>query len=171
LEAIGQLRGILDVQLAHLNNQLVRIGSLLVQPAASPPPLAHGGPRLAAYCLGPFRLLVDRQPVGPWRSSKAVALFQYRLHRRQQLVSRDALIEALWDNPDALAASTSLKVAVHALRQALQGIDQGGSLEIVTSGSGYRLAAEGLWVDVEEFERSFALGRSLEAAGPTVPAL
>jgi two-component SAPR family response regulator len=173
IEAIGQLRGMLDAQLAHVNHHLVRIGSLIVQPSAtSAPPASSERTRLAAYCLGPFRLAVDGEPIGTWRSSKALALFQYMIGRRRQLVSRDALIEALWGNSDALAVNTSLKVAVHALRQALQQeVGQGGRLEIVTSGSGYRLEAEGLWVDVEEFERSFALGRSLEAAGHGVEAL
>jgi two-component SAPR family response regulator len=173
LEAIGQLRGMLDAQLAHLNSQLVRIGGLIVQPpAASAQPASPTGSRLAAYCLGPFRLVVDAEPVGPWRSSKALALFQYMIERRRQLVSRDALIEALWGNPDALATNTSLKVAVHSLRQALQrDVGAASRLEIVTSGSGYRLRAEDLWVDVEEFEHSFALGRSLEAAGHGVESL
>ncbi|HEY3082181.1 MAG TPA: BTAD domain-containing putative transcriptional regulator [Chloroflexota bacterium] len=174
LRAVGELRSTVDRRFAQLDGYLARLLRSLdgsddegrrADPGTGPEPVA-------VYCLGAFRLVVDGAPVDGWRSSKALSLFQYLVTRRQQLVSRETLIQALWDDPNALAAGTSLKVAVHALRQALRGeIGRSAALGVVTSGAGYRLEAARLWVDVDEFERSYALGRGREAEGDTPGAL
>ena len=142
-------------------------------------------PRVAVYCLGTFRLVIDGVPVTRWRSGKAQALCQYLATHAGRLIPRQELLDALWPAPDALAAGTSLKVAVHVLRQVLDeatsqvradqacdgqaGSAQGASgqplLTVRTHDLGYRLDSPALWLDVAEFERCCALARRLEREG------
>jgi two-component SAPR family response regulator len=174
LRAVGELRSAIDRRFAQLDGYLARLLRSLdpTDGEGGRPNDRAGEEPVAVYCLGVFRLLVDGAPVERWRSSKALSLFQYLVTRRQQLVSRDTLIQALWGDPDALAAGTSLKVAVHALRQALRSeASDAARLCVVTSGAGYRLEAARLWVDVDEFERSYALGCAREAEGDASGAL
>jgi len=100
-----------------------------------------------------------------WRSSKSRSLFQYLVNHHDRLVSPSALIEALWPNPNAAAPTTSLKVAVHALRQTLVGLGEEDLLVIRAHNPGYSLATADLWLDVEEFEQCYAAGRALESRG------
>ncbi|HVC34639.1 MAG TPA: BTAD domain-containing putative transcriptional regulator [Chloroflexota bacterium] len=164
----------LDARLARLDHQVTSILQLLSHPvpgyaqeapAADPPPVAIS-------CLGTFRFRVDGNTVEGWRSSKARALFQYLVNHRGRPIPRDALIQALWPDPDAVAAGTSLKVAVHVLRQTLSqaGCDR-ATLTILAHDCGYQLDAPHLWIDVEEFDRCYALGRSAEAQGRSQRAL
>jgi two-component SAPR family response regulator len=168
LRAVGELRSAVDRRFAQLDGHLARL-LRSIDPLEEDRRRGDGPPGrepAAVYCLGAFRLIVEGRPVEGWRSSKALTLFQYLVTRRQQLVARESLIQALWGDPNALAAGTSLKVAVHALRQTLRGdVGRPAALGVVTSGAGYRLEAARLWVDVDEFERNYALGRGLEAEG------
>jgi DNA-binding SARP family transcriptional activator len=148
--------------------ELFRSGArLLDEPAAE-----SRRARAAVYCFGSFALFVDGTPVDGWRAGKTRALLQYLVTHHDRPVPREALIAALWPNPDAAAAGTSLKVAVHALRQALARLDPlpgerygTAALSIQAHDAGYQLSASGLWLDVEAFERNCVLGRRLEAQG------
>jgi two-component SAPR family response regulator len=124
--------------------------------------VAPAAPAVVVRCLGGFDLSVDGQSHEQWRAGRARALFQYLVMHRGRLISRERLIEALWPDPDALAAGTSLKVAVHALRQSL---GQLPGLSVVAQESGYQLQAPRLWLDVEQFERLCRLGQQFEASG------
>jgi DNA-binding SARP family transcriptional activator len=118
---------------------------------------------LAVYCLGPFRVTSNGQPVELGRASKARALFQYLVSHRARPVAREAIMDALWPDSELAPASATLKVVVHRLRKALgRAID---GLAVQAADDGYRLDAPSLWVDVEEFERLCALGRRQERLG------
>jgi DNA-binding SARP family transcriptional activator len=140
-------------------------GTLAVHPTAQPSAAADAG--VTVRCLGGFELSVSGQPHEQWRAGRARALFQYLVVHRGQLVSRETLIDALWPDPDAVAAGTSLKVAVHALRQSLGCLP---GLQVVAQESSYQLQAPGLWLDVEQFEQLCRLGQQLEASGQTAAA-
>lgn len=132
------------------------------------------GASVVVRCLGAFGVSIGGTSVKGWRSGKARALMQFLITRRGRPVSREALIRALWPDPDALAASTSLKVAVYTLRQILSEVTSGfgaPSLSVVVRESNYELKAADAWVDVEEFERCCHLGARLEADGRTQEAL
>lgn len=139
------------------------VGAALPQPSS---PAAT-----AVYCLGPFQLRLGSLSVDSWRSGKARTLFQYLANHHGQAIPRDTLIQALWPDPSATAPGTSLKVAVHALRQMLGQMDPELPLAVTSHGSGYQLTTTGLWLDVEEFERCCLLGRSYEAKGRSAEAL
>jgi DNA-binding SARP family transcriptional activator len=119
-------------------------------------------------CLGALDVQSGGVRIDSWRSGKARAVFEYLVNHRATPVPRDKLIQALWPDPDALASGTSLKVAVHALRQIFSGTRRLGSpssLGVVVHESSYQIVAAGLWLDVEEFERCCGLGTQLEAHG------
>jgi DNA-binding SARP family transcriptional activator len=118
---------------------------------------------LAVYCLGPFRLELNGQTVQLGRAGKARALFQYLVSHRARPVAREAIMDALWPDSELAPASATLKVVVHRLRSALGGAVDG--LAVETADEGYRLDAPDLWVDVEEFDALYALGRRQESLG------
>jgi DNA-binding SARP family transcriptional activator len=128
---------------------------------------AHDGvPRATVFCLGVFAVEIGGRRVDNWQGRKTRALFQYLVNHRDRPVPREALVSALWPEPDRLAANTSLKVSVHALRQTLaqaQGAEP--LLSVVGHEYGYQLETIDVWVDVEEFERACAAARRLEAEG------
>ncbi len=173
-EAIGALESMVDARLTQIDSQVRNILSLLTHPTAdpAPEPVQVGHPPVAVSCLGTFRFYVAGRSVDGWRSSKARALFLYMVNHRGRPIPRDTLIQALWPNPDAVASGTSLKVAVHALRQTLNQVGADSAyLKIQAHGCGYQLNASHLWIDVEEFDRCFALGRAFEIQGRTQRAL
>jgi DNA-binding SARP family transcriptional activator len=129
-------------------------------PADRQPAVAR--PSAAVCCLGHFTLAVDGVEVTSWTSGKARQLFQYLVINRNRPNPREALMEALWPNPEAVAPETSLKVAAHALRQTLKQVPDSLNLGIHTSGTGYMLSAPNLWLDVEEFQRLSAEAHALE---------
>lgn len=176
LDILGQQRTVVHV-LQHLVGNLDEQAGW--QPAVGSSVLNEGqvqtaGARLSATCLGPFELRVDGVLVEGWHSGKMRGLFQYLLIHHDRRVSRDALIEALWPEPDALAAGTSLKVTVHGLRKLLN--QAGGRVgesaaSILAHDAAYELkVAGGLRLDAEEFEQCCARGRSLEARGRSAEA-
>ena len=135
---------------------------LYVAPAA--PPLAE------AYFLGNFRLVVAGTELTSWKSGRARQLFQYLALQRNRPVPRETLLETLWSDPDAVAPDTSLKVAVHALRQTLAQAP-GCGLRLETTEAGYTLAASTLWVDIEEFQQLTARAHFLERQDEQASAL
>lgn len=126
--------------------------------------LAPEDGRVEAFCLGRFQLVVGGRGLEQARSGKPRALLQYLINHANRPVSRDLLIDTLWPNPDAEVAGTSLRVAVHALRQMLQA--QGGGLVAVQAHrAAYQLVVPDLWLDVDEFSACCARGRQLLDAG------
>jgi two-component SAPR family response regulator len=176
-DAVAQLSGAIESRLTQLDNQVASLRRLIVQPAATSEPLRLGAISAVAnvLCLGPFSYRLGGKLVDDWRSGKARTLFQYLVTHRGRPIPRDTLIEALWPNPSASAPGTSLKVAVHLLRQVIArvGVPEGtsDSLEIVSQDSCYRLNAASLWLDVDEFESCYATGRSFEAHRKPIEAL
>jgi DNA-binding SARP family transcriptional activator len=125
----------------------IEILAATTTPVESP----RGSPALAVHCLGAFEVLSNGKPVETWRAVKPRALFQYLVSHRQRPVPREALIDALWPDPETAPAGTALKVVVHRVRKLLR--QTARRLEIQATEDGYRLDGPDLWVDVEEFER------------------
>jgi DNA-binding SARP family transcriptional activator len=118
-------------------------------------------------CLGALQIQAGPLGLTHWRSGKARALFEYLVTHRGRVTPRDVLIETLWPDTEAVAPGTSLKVAIHALRQALSELDQadGGPLTIESHETGYMLVAQQLWLDVDEFEATCTLAGRLDTSG------
>jgi DNA-binding SARP family transcriptional activator len=181
-ETIGLLLAALDEQQKRLGADLSAALGALGGPdlpasgcdqVATFSPLPSAGPT-QVRCFGALEVLVGGVPVDGWRSGKARAVFEYLVTHRRRPVPRDQLIHALWPDPEALASGTSLKVAVHALRQIFSSTvvrGQASPLTVVAHESTYQIVSPELWLDVEEFERCCALGQRLEATGQASDAL
>ncbi|GAB2950959.1 BTAD domain-containing putative transcriptional regulator [Streptomyces heilongjiangensis] len=128
--------------------------------------------RITVRCLGDFSVHVDGVPVERWRAGKARNLFQYLLVNRGRVVSRAKLHEVLWPESPWSPRSSSVKVAMHALRRGLDGGPGFPSpAEIVHQDHGYVLLADDIWVDVEEFDSLCATGRAAELRGDHLTAV
>ncbi|MFF1297246.1 MULTISPECIES: BTAD domain-containing putative transcriptional regulator [unclassified Streptomyces] len=111
--------------------------------------------------LGRFDVVVGGRLVTRWRAGRARHLLQYLLLHPGCVISRDVLFEELW--PDLSAPRSSLKVAVHTLRNilasegaAVTGRNPSG-LRILTHEYGYSIETKNVWVDFQEFD-SLVLG-------------
>lgn len=128
---------------------------------------------LQVRCLGTLDIRLGWNKVDSWRSKKAKALFKYLIAQRGRPVPKDVLMETLWPEGDPQAANNNLKAAVHALRQTLDpsGRNSDGKEStqyILFLDGNYMLNTEAeIWVDVEEFEHQWAMGRRLDKEGKT----
>ncbi|MGH2461255.1 MAG: AfsR/SARP family transcriptional regulator [Chloroflexota bacterium] len=139
-------------------------------PSAMPPPDWRG---LHIRCFGRFEALRDGVPIDHWRRWKAKALLKHLVVRRQP-VARDVLIDLLWPESDPQTAVNGLRVALHALRQALgPAAAEGGAMEYVIFENGnYSVNhAARMWVDADEFGQHFTSGRRLERLGQSRAAI
>ena len=102
--------------------------------------------------LGPLQALVQGEPVA-LGEPKQRAVLALLLSERGAAVSRDRLVDALWETEPPAAASKSLQVYVHGLRRAL------GRERIETRGTGYRIDLEDAELDLDRFEQLMGQGR------------
>ncbi len=130
--------------------------------------------RLEVRCLGRFEVRSTWKQVERWQSVKAKSVFQYLVTRPREPVVKDVLMETLWPDCVPQAASNNLKAAMHGLRQILGGLfdrREGFPYVLFLQGS-YAINPEvELWVDVEEFEQHWVLGRRLEREGKSAEAM
>jgi DNA-binding SARP family transcriptional activator len=114
-----------------------------------------------------FRLLGELEIEGDagrvrLSAQKQRALMTLLLLHPGELLSRDLLIEQLWERPPA-DARHALEVQVSRLRNVLRGVHRGREL-IVSRPGGYLLAVEREQIDVGRFERLLSQGRQALAA-------
>lgn len=113
---------------------------------------------VAAMLLGPLELWVAGRRVERWNSLKARDVFQYLLIHRDRPVRRDVLMELEWPNHTYASARNNLNVALHSLRNTLEGPWEGRQPIVYQDGC-YSLNPElSWWVDRDEF--LFVLSRA-----------
>lgn len=122
---------------------------------------------MAVRCFGNFSVQVDGNPVARWRAGRARNLFQYLLLNHGRVVGRERLCDMLWPGGEPAATTSSLKVAVHAIRRVLRDATDGAGqpVEIDCRDGGYVLFAGDLWLDIEEFDACVTRGREAEEHG------
>jgi len=134
-------------------------------PPGAAPFLKHDvpdAPSLVVYCLGPFRVFQDDQPVTEWPSAKGKAIFKYLIAHRQRPVVKEILMELFWPEMDPDAARNNLNVAIYGLRQALRAGRPTFS-HVLYQDDCYLINPElRVWVDSEAFEMHRAAGQTLE---------
>jgi len=108
--------------------------------------LDERGARLTFRLLGALEVVRDGSPLA-LGGAKQRTLLALLLLRRNEVVPRERLIDALWGDRPPETAANSLQVAVHALRRLL------GAERIVTRGTGYVLLVEPDECDLDRFER------------------
>lgn len=105
---------------------------------------------------------------------KAKSVFEYLMTRPREPVVKDVLMETLWPDCDPQAASNNLKAAIHGLRQTLSRLfhkKESFPYVVFLQGS-YLINPEvEWWVDVEQFDQHWVLGRRLEKEGKLAEAM
>ena len=128
-------------------------------------------PSLVIYCLGPFRVYQDDQPVEDWPSSKGKCIFKYLVTHRERPVVKEVLMELFWSGAHPDAARNNLNVAIYGLRQAFRKARPSFS-HVLFQDDCYLLNPNlQIWVDCEAFMEHFAAARSLEQRGELVAAI
>lgn len=121
---------------------------------------------VAALMLGPLELDVAGRRVVRWSSLKAKAVFQYLLVHRDRPVRRDVLMELQWPDHTHTSARNNLNVALHSLRNTLDGPWQGLQPILYQDGC-YTLNPElEWWLDRDEFLSVLGEARVVRASGP-----
>ena len=118
--------------------------------------------------LGPFRVWRRGQEIGraAWPREKALHLFQLLVCNRGHALHRDRILETLWPDSSPSTAASGLRVALSALRNALEPDRQPGTdgQFVLRDGETIRLATEaGIRVDVEDFSKLLKLARAAES--------
>jgi DNA-binding SARP family transcriptional activator len=118
--------------------------------------------------LGPFRAWRRGQEIGrgAWPREKALHLFQLLVCHRGHGVHRDRILEMLWPDSSASTAATGLRVALSAVRNALEPDRESGTDGgfVRRDGDTIRLAMEsGIRVDVDDFTRLLKTARAAES--------
>jgi DNA-binding SARP family transcriptional activator/Flp pilus assembly protein TadD len=114
---------------------------------------------LEVRLLGPFFVAVDGRAVDErrWSRRKPKLLVKLLALQPHHQLHREQLMEALWPESDPESAANNLHKAIHLARRALEPSlpSAANSHFILTQGQQVALSApEGLWVDVEAFERA-----------------
>jgi two-component SAPR family response regulator len=153
-DGVADILSRLTEQHAQLGLHIARVVDLVGRPTSIEFNTPGEAPiAVMVRCLGTFEVVVGGVSITTLRSGKARSLLQYLVCHHQHPVPRQQLVEALWPDPEAFAAQSSLRVAVHALRQALrQNLGATSLLRVVATDVGYQLIADGLWLDTEMFE-------------------
>jgi DNA-binding SARP family transcriptional activator len=134
---------------------------------------------LRAYCLGKFEVYLGQRKIDQWRSLKAKSLLKFLVAQRGKHIPKDVLMEALWPGYPPETGNNNLKAAVYALRQTISSSwpetgcnnKNGFSLLLFSEGKYVFNPGIGLWVDVEEFQRHWLTGQSLEKKGEGAQAI
>ncbi len=112
--------------------------------------------------LGPLALLADSKPVDIGSTRQRVVLAVLLLNA-DRVVSRDRLVDALWDRNAPATANSQIQFCVSALRRKLAA--HGAADVIATTPPGYLLRLGDHTLDAQEFELLVESGRAAAADG------
>ena len=115
------------------------------------------------YTLGHFGLVLNgsQVAVGSWARKQSLTLLKYLVTHRGMAMHRERLMDCLWPEVDEDKARQRLKVTIYFLRQQVRAAGKEGDF-IESSGDGYVLRGEAVWVDADAFERLATVGIELE---------
>jgi pentatricopeptide repeat protein len=124
--------------------------------------------------FGEFSASMVGKEVRHWKAGKARQLFQYLVLHRGRLINSERLYDVLWPQAERSAGSSSLKVAVHGLRQVLREHERAvceSGLSIEYRDCGYIIRADRLSIDVEDFQDLVRIGIRCDREGDETAAL
>lgn len=138
--------------------QTVRTGALAAPPAP-----------LTVQTLGVFRVwrAGEEIPRTAWSREKALHLLQYLICQRDTGAHRDQIVDALWPESAPEQAALGLRVALNALRSALEPEPRGAEKPqlICRSGETLRLdLSAGIEIDSDQFVQLLQKARKLECS-------
>ena len=128
-------------------------------------PRSEPEPSMAIYCLGPFGVYLNKQPVLEWPSSKGKSIFKYLVVNRERPVVKEILMELFWPEISPDAARNNLNVAIYGLRQALRQVQPSFS-HILFQEDSYLLNPDlHMWMDYLAFTELINSAQALERQG------
>ena len=116
--------------------------------------------RLQLYLLGPFKVVLDGQPLTKLRSDKTSALLAYLAVEAGIPHRRGSLAALLWGDHPREAARASLRVSLSNLHQALASTEADSLLEITRKHIQFNFEADLCWSDVAAFDALLAACQS-----------
>lgn len=120
------------------------------------------GPELRIRALGHTRVEALQDSLdGDWLTQRPGLLLKYLACERSRVVLVDEIADALWPDSGRRAVANA-RYAIHRLRLRLEPrrAPHGTPSFVVSRGSGYTLASDRVWIDVDEFERAVEEGRA-----------
>jgi DNA-binding SARP family transcriptional activator len=120
---------------------------------------------IAASALGPLEVRVAGRRVPRWTSQKARAVFQYLLVHQDRPTRRDVLMALQWPDHSHNSARNNLNVALHSLRNTLDGLGQGAQPIVYRDGCYILNPDLTWWVDRTEFLSAVDEARRAHRAG------
>jgi len=119
-------------------------------------------PQLQIFFLGKFRVLVNSRPIKKWPSRKVRELLAYLAFHHKNRIPRDVLMDKFWHHLAPSSARNCLHVDVHGIRHLLQEYDRDYEYLLFHDECYYFNPEVEIWLDVEEFQRHWQKGQSLE---------
>src|SRR5215208_29086 len=117
--------------------------------------------RMRYRILGPLQVIDGGRELAIGRGRQR-ALFAYLLLHENEVVSRDRLVDELWNENAPTSAAAMVHNHVSSLRKVFAAA---GHAALETHGHGYRLRVEPGELDADEFERLVVEGREALASG------
>lgn len=104
--------------------------------------------------FGPVSVIINDRRLGPrdFGGRKAKQILEILALSQGRLVSKDKLIHSLWNDDTPQDVAGCLEHYVSLLRRQLRVGNEPGPAIVLTEHRGYRLAADGVWVDVSAFD-------------------
>jgi DNA-binding SARP family transcriptional activator len=162
----GQTPSAIDV--AEAPSQIV-VGTLKQAPDTPQEPDPN---LIRIHLLGPFGLFIDGRNIAAGMPGQVQTVLKYVLSQGGHPVSKDALLDLLWPETDPAVTGSRLRVLMHTLRRGVACDSLGFHDFLVLSGSNFSVNPQArLWIDVDDFERSWHTGWRLQRAGDIAAAL
>ncbi|THF78765.1 BTAD domain-containing putative transcriptional regulator [Cohnella fermenti] len=114
----------------------------------------HASPRMRIRCFGRLRVETENGAAIKWRTSKTEELMAFLLHHRGETVSRDRILDCLWEEVPVDRAGAQFNTTAHYLRKALSQLGFDGIIQHVEDG--YRIDRSRLDCDLDEWDRLLA---------------
>jgi DNA-binding SARP family transcriptional activator len=127
-------------------------------------------PLLKLYCLGPFRLVPGEDPMDDAvlkSNQKPLEILKLIAISPGREVSRDRLIDVLWEDSPGDKATVNFQKALSRLRALVDSpaLKSNKASYVLARGSSYALHPEYTWVDIEEFVASTNIGHRYRQDG------
>jgi DNA-binding SARP family transcriptional activator len=137
-----------------------------------PQPEARSPQPVRVNLLGSFSLHIGDRNIAAAMPAQAQTVLKYVLSQGGHPVSRDALLDLLWPEIDPAVTGSRLRVLMHTLRRGVPCEALGYRDFLVLAGNNFSVNPQAqLWIDVDEFEKSWHAGWRLQRTGDAAAAL
>jgi DNA-binding SARP family transcriptional activator/CheY-like chemotaxis protein len=129
-------------------------------PQTAPAETSH--PSIEVIFFGPFRVLVNNQPIENWPSKKGKSIFAYLLLNHKKKIYRDVLMDIFWQKSSLDSARNCLNVTIHGLRRGLQKKDPQNDYILFKDECYYFNPEVDIRLDIDKFRSTWRKAQSIE---------